>query len=254
LFLKLFFLKKIIVNGDDFGISSEVNEAVERDFVAGLLTRTGLMVTGEKVDEACRIAKRNPGLKIGLHLVLCAGRAVRPSVFTDRSGNLIENPFVAGIRYVIDRRAQDWLRTEIFLQSQRFSQLGFPSIHWDGHCHLHMHPILFRIACEVLSSFRSVRLVYECIPRTLIGAIFNVLSRSVKPTLDRLRIQYPDQVLGLEYTGRMGTDAFIQCLDRVGEDGVTEIYYHPGMEKIRLNTAKVLAEIECRQILLSNFS
>jgi chitin disaccharide deacetylase len=244
---------RLIVTGDDFGISSRVNEAIERDFERGLLTHASLMVTGEKVDEACRIARRRPEMKIGLHLVLCAGRATAPSPFTDKAGNLVSSPLIAGLSYASCRNAIKWLQMELDAQMQRFKQLGFAFERWDGHCHMHLHPVVFRIASEILKEFKSVRLVYERKPETFTGAIFNILSRAAIPTLSRLGVQRTDQTLGLAHTGKMNTERFIRCLDRVTKGVETEIYYHPGADPEELNAEHLLSEIHQRKITLEKF-
>ena len=48
----------------------EVNEAVERAYREGILTSTSLMVGGAAAADAVERARRLPGLKVGLHVVL----------------------------------------------------------------------------------------------------------------------------------------------------------------------------------------
>src|SRR5437763_11364658 len=79
-------LKLLIVTGDDFGRSHEVNEAIERCHVAGFLTQASLMVNEPFADEAVRIAQRHPALRVGLHLTLCDGRASVVSAITNEEG------------------------------------------------------------------------------------------------------------------------------------------------------------------------
>src|SRR5262245_26070734 len=69
---------RLIVNADDFGASEEVNEAVIRAFQEGVLTSCSLMVTGGASNHAVRLAKENPRLAVGIHLVTVMGRAVLP--------------------------------------------------------------------------------------------------------------------------------------------------------------------------------
>ena len=69
----------LIVTADDFGLSHEVNAAVETAHTQGILTCASLMVSGGAVDEALAIARRLPTLRVGLHLVLVEGRPVLPA-------------------------------------------------------------------------------------------------------------------------------------------------------------------------------
>ena len=70
--------RRLIVNADDFGASEEVNEAVIRAFKEGVLTSTSLMVTGAAAEHAVKLAKENPGLAVGIHLVTVVGRSALP--------------------------------------------------------------------------------------------------------------------------------------------------------------------------------
>jgi len=67
---------RLIVNADDFGLSSAVNHAVERAHREGILTSATLLANGPAFDEAVRIAKMNPRLGVGAHLNLARGRPV----------------------------------------------------------------------------------------------------------------------------------------------------------------------------------
>jgi predicted glycoside hydrolase/deacetylase ChbG (UPF0249 family) len=43
--------RQLIMNGDDFGISAEVNHAIIEAYQRGVLTSASLMVTGEAAGE-----------------------------------------------------------------------------------------------------------------------------------------------------------------------------------------------------------
>ena len=63
-------MKRLIVTADDFGMSIEVNEAVEIAHREGILTCASLVVAGDAAGDAIRRAKRMPDLGVGLHLAL----------------------------------------------------------------------------------------------------------------------------------------------------------------------------------------
>ncbi|HEX3890348.1 MAG TPA: ChbG/HpnK family deacetylase, partial [Verrucomicrobiae bacterium] len=54
--------RRLIVNADDFGLSSSVNAAVIRAHRQGILTTASLMVNEPGFDEAVKLAKENPKL------------------------------------------------------------------------------------------------------------------------------------------------------------------------------------------------
>src|SRR2546426_4417919 len=92
---------RLIVNADDFGISEEVNEAVIRAYREGVLTSTSLMVTGAAFTQAVKLARENPGLAVGIHLVTVVGKSVLSHseipTLVDREGNFSNNPTAAGL-------------------------------------------------------------------------------------------------------------------------------------------------------------
>jgi hypothetical protein len=71
-------IRRLIVNADDFGLSSSVNEAVIRAHREGILTTASLMVNEAGFDEAVKLAKENPKLGVGLHLTLLMGHSALP--------------------------------------------------------------------------------------------------------------------------------------------------------------------------------
>src|SRR5579871_6391524 len=68
--------RRLIVNADDFGRSSSINQAVIRSHREGILTTASLMVAEPVCDEAVALAKQNPKLGVGLHIALSHGRSV----------------------------------------------------------------------------------------------------------------------------------------------------------------------------------
>ena len=68
--------KRLIVNGDDFGLSDQVNAAILHAHQHGILTNTSLMVSAQAWRGAVELAKATPSLQVGLHLTLVQGRSV----------------------------------------------------------------------------------------------------------------------------------------------------------------------------------
>ena len=71
-------MKRLVVNGDDFGFTPDVNEGIVEAHRHGILTSTTLMANGAAFDDAVRLASQNPTLDIGCHLVLIGGRSALP--------------------------------------------------------------------------------------------------------------------------------------------------------------------------------
>ena len=70
-------MKRLIVNGDDFGASLGINRGIVEAHERGVLTSASLMVDGPAAADAVARARANPALSLGLHLELDATDPVR---------------------------------------------------------------------------------------------------------------------------------------------------------------------------------
>ena len=238
-------MKELIVNADDFGLSSGANRAIITAWREGVLTSASLMVNGAAFAEAVALAYDNPGLQVGLHLTLVQGKATAPSYgfpsITDRAGDFPNDPVLAGMRYFFLKSLRRQLKTEIEEQIVKFTETGLPLSHVDGHLNIHMHPTVFDILLPLMPKYGidTFRLSRERLltdlslaPRRYVGKaadafIFGRLAARCRPELDRGGIGYTAEVKGLLNSGRMTEDYLLGALDRL-VDGATEIYFHPG--------------------------
>lgn len=238
-------MKQLIVNADDFGLSSGANRAIIRAWQEGILTSTSLMMGGQACDEAVALAKEHPGLQVGLHLTLVQGRAVvdHPHfpALTDKQGNLPHDPVLAGMRMFFIRSLRRQLKAEIEGQIQAFLATGLPLSHIDGHLNIHMHPTVFSILCQLMPQYgiKTFRLSRERLgvdlrlaPQRRLGKaadafIFGKLAKRCQPELNRVGIGYAAEVKGLLNSGQMTEEYLLKALD-VLQEGQTEIYFHPG--------------------------
>jgi YdjC-like protein len=63
-------VRRLIVTADDFGLCEAVNEGVEIAHRDGILSTASLMVGGTAAPDAVERARRLPGLRVGLHVVV----------------------------------------------------------------------------------------------------------------------------------------------------------------------------------------
>jgi len=238
-------MKELIINADDFGLSSGANRGIVRAWQQGILTSASLMVGGTAFREAVALAGENPGLQVGLHLTLVQGHAVLEQrglpALADAGGHFGNDPVLAGMRYFFLKPLRKRLYLEIEAQIARCLDAGIALSHVDGHLNIHMHPVVFDILCELMPKYGigTFRLSRENLGANLaldrqrvVGKcadafIFAALARRCRSRLDLLGIRYASEVKGLLNSGRMTEAYLLQVLDGVGE-GLTEIYFHPG--------------------------
>lgn len=157
--------RRLIVTADDFGMSLEVNEAVEEAHRNGILTCASLVVAGDAAEDAIRRAKRLPQLGVGLHLAMfgAPASAMGPTILAPDGVNLGESPVVTGIAVMVSPRARKAAEREFAAQFDAYRKTGLPLGHLDGHWHCHQHPAVLAIALRLGKSqgLRAVRLPYE---------------------------------------------------------------------------------------------
>ena len=236
----------LIVNGDDFGLSPQVNAGILQAHRHGILTNTSLMVTAPAWREAVDLAREQPALGVGLHLTLVQGRAVLPArnlpTITDADGWFADNPTRAGLRYFFSPRARAEVRAESRAQLERFLATGLQLSHVDGHLNLHMHPVVMDAVLELAAEHGvpAVRLTREDTTAGLAldqrralatrweGWVFAKLAARSTSALARAGVHYPDHLFGLHQSGHMNEAHLLGLLPRL-RPGVTELYCHPAM-------------------------
>jgi hopanoid biosynthesis associated protein HpnK len=231
---------ELLVTGDDFGASPEVNDAVEACHQAGVLTGASLIASAPAFDDAAARARRLRGLATGLHLVLCDGRAVSPPAavpgLVGAEGRFETSPARAGLRYWSARRAlRPQLERELRAQLERYLASGLALDHVDGHHHLHLHPVVFDLLAPLLAEYRVgwVRLLHEDRlgrsgwPRPdPVPLVFRLLSRRARRLAEAAGARGPRRVYGLRASGRLDERELLRLV-RGLSGGPVEIYAHP---------------------------
>lgn len=234
-------MKSLIVTADDFGLSTEVNQAVAAAHRDGILTAASLMVGAPACSEALEIARSTPTLRVGLHLALVEARPVLPPDqipdLVDASGQLSSDLAATGAAIFFRSRVRRQLEAEIAAQFEAYRQTGLPLDHVNAHKHYHLHPT---VATIVLAAARrhglfAVRVPNEPSPtiRAVEPRARSITERVAVPwtALLKRRVRQSgcrtaDQTFGLAWSGGMTPPRLQALLTRL-PDGVTEIYTHP---------------------------
>ena len=238
-------LRRLIVNGDDFGASTEVNEAILLAHRRGILSSASLMVSGPAFEHAVALARENPGLAVGLHVTLVDGYPVmRPSEIPSlvgENGTFGSDPAMAGLRYFFCRNARRELSREIAAQFEKFSRTGLDFSHVDSHCHMHVHPVVLdtivrfaerycvkRMRVPADSFFSALPFLNSPVPAAGNALVFKLLTGRMKRRLRKRGFIFPNRVYGNMLTGDMGIEYVLSVLDSLPQ-GTGEIYFHPAL-------------------------
>ena len=223
--------RRLILTADDFGLSEGVNEAVERAHREGVLTAASLMVAAPAAADAVRRAKANPGLAVGLHLVLVDGPAVLPPAeipaLVRPDGWFPPHQARLGFRYGFSAAARRQLAREIRAQFEAFAATGLPLDHVDAHKHMHLHPAIAGLVIAIGAGFGMKALrVPRGEGRALEGCWAALLARRAR----RAGLAIPDSVRGIAHSGRLDESCLLRLVASLGE-GLHEIYLHPASER-----------------------
>ncbi|MGA2571816.1 MAG: ChbG/HpnK family deacetylase [Terracidiphilus sp.] len=139
----------LIVNADDFGLTSGVNRAIAELHAAGVLKSTSLIACASATAEAIEIARATPSLGVGCHIVLVDGQPVLPPraipTLVDRRTGHFPSTLTAFLPRLFTRRIRPVeIEAEITAQIAFLQDQGLHLTHIDTHKHLHIFPTVLR--------------------------------------------------------------------------------------------------------------
>ena len=257
--------RRLIVNADDFGLSSSVNEAVIRAHRDGILTTASLMVNEPGFNEAIKLAKENPRLGVGLHLTFLMGHSALPPEkipgLVNARGEFSNSPVGVGLSYFFKRSLREQLRAEIHAQFEKFHATGLPLDHVNGHLHLHLHPVIFKILMEDTDTLRirHLRLTRDCLGRSRRmasgrwlyrvshAAIYDWLSRRAREPLRQRGIKHTQVTFGLLQDSHVDEEYLLKLLPDL-PPGDSELYSHPSLDKFK-HECDALASPRARELV-----
>ena len=219
-------MRKLVVNADDFGFTRDVNRGIVEAHRNGILTSTTLMATGAAFDDAVCLARENPALDIGVHLVL-----VGEPPFPITIAQLMRAMLLGRIRIYEELRAQ----------VRRILDAGLEPTHLDTHKHTHLLPPVLDAVGRLSEEYKIpwVRRPFDFpltpatrpgigwAKRTTSHALGVVRSRFAR-VLARHGCRSTDHFAGFQITGRYNAAELAQLI-RALPEGSTEFMCHPGI-------------------------
>ena len=147
----------MIINADDLGKSSEVNEAIGHALEDGVITSSTIMANSTTWDQVHKIIDRNPQASFGVHLNLTEGRALTINPVLTAAGIVDENNvFTKNVRNLPNYSDEllQAIKTEWDAQLNKVIKIeGINVTHIDGHHHIHtFYPFRF-ILIELLKKY-----------------------------------------------------------------------------------------------------
>lgn len=143
-------LKKWIINADDFGYSKGVNYGIIEAHQQGIVTSATLMANMPGATHAAALAKDNPNLGVGVHLVLTIGKPLSEDVpsLIDENGHFL--------RYneLVNNAQPTDVEKEWTAQIEYCLSLGIKPTHFDSHHHVHQHPNIYPVVEKLAEKYQ----------------------------------------------------------------------------------------------------
>lgn len=235
--------KYLIVNADDFGLTEGINLGIIEGFQKGIITSASVMVAADAFTDAIQRTKENPGLAVGVHLTLVAGKPVlapdRISTLVDVGGSFYSGYPSLFYRLLLGKIRITEVEQELQAQVERFLDTGLNISHVDGHLHVHLYPTLFPIVIRLAQKYKIPYI--RCSQEMLIQGQKVNFSRRIKATslnwvaqLARKKIREANlktstYFYGMSHSGHLTEEIWLALLPQV-QAGVTEVMCHPGYE------------------------
>ncbi len=250
-------MRRLIINADDFGLTSGVNRAIAEAQQRGIVTSTTLMANSRAFDEAASMARSlatsGAHFSTGCHVVLLDGEPLLP---TSRVASLLQpNPGNGRLRFRDDlsnfaiasfrhKLAPDEIEAEAAAQIERMQAAGVQPSHFDTHKHAHMFPAVLRPllraarACKVAAVRNPFGQVWPLPMSSVVRtrrlwkrfAQLNVLrnfATRFRREVESHGLRTTDGSLGVLVTGVLDLKLFTAIADNMPE-GTWEFVCHPG--------------------------
>ncbi|MDG6095666.1 hopanoid biosynthesis-associated protein HpnK [Acetobacter sp. AN02] len=238
-------MREVIFSADDFGMSVEVNEAIETACRNGLLSTASLMVAGPAAADAVERARRLPGLRVGLHLVVIEGPSVLPPgeipLLVSPAGMFPSDQLRLGVNYFFRPAVRRQLAREIRAQFEAFARTGLRLDHANAHKHMHLHPTVGGLLVKIGASYGLPAVRIPCEPteplqaagyfaETIGDYVLRQWTRLLRLQVRRAEMAANDYCFGIAWSGHMTADR-VAALAAHLPRGVSEIYFHPATHK-----------------------
>jgi chitin disaccharide deacetylase len=247
-------VRRLIVNADDFGLTSGVNRGIVEAHERGIVTSATLMACGAKFQDAVDLASRTPQLSVGCHVLLVDAspvlelQKVSSLAFTNSGTLKFRDSLVDfACRAAARRFNEDEIEAEIAAQIRKLQTAGIKVSHLDSHKHTHMFPAVFRPMLRAAREcgVSAVRNPFE--PLVFAGTK-NWKRRFQMGTLRSFRTPFrnalkefgvitPDGCVGIIATGGLTLETFRQLIENLPE-GTWEFVSHPGYNDAELDGIK----------------
>lgn len=233
-------MRSVIINADDYGLTTAVSRAIVRAHTDGVVTSTSALVVAPAFAATAAWLDDAPTLGVGLHLAAVGEdppllSAAEVPTLVDRRGNFAVSSMRMVPRLAAGRVDPADLEREFEAQFEAFTATGRLPTHVDTHHNLHLWPTVGEVVARLAErwSVPSVRVPWSR-ARSPVGAGVRRFAKTLRTELDRAGRWYPDVYFGIDEGGRLDTATLVALIDGLADsesatpDLSVEIAVHPG--------------------------
>ncbi|HKF50109.1 MAG TPA: ChbG/HpnK family deacetylase [Terracidiphilus sp.] len=238
-------VRRIIVNADDFGLTSGVNRAIIELHRGQVLISATLMARATATEGAIEIAKSTPSLGVGCHVVLVDGEPVLPveqlgTLASRRTGRFHSSLATFLRRLLAGMIRPEEIEAEAHAQISTLQSRGVKLTHIDTHKHTHMFPAVLRPVlraaracgiCAVRNPFEpawSLRATLDApFARRTQVRVLHMLEPRFRRAVVEEGFSTTDGSIGVLATGSLTARTVASLLKNMPE-GTFELVTHPG--------------------------
>lgn len=235
------FLKRLIVNADDFGRHVHINEAVEKGAAEGILRSATLMAGGRAFEDAVSRVRRLPQLGLGVHFTLVDGFPILPPEeipsLIDQNGVFFPDYHTFSKHYARGGVRLEEVRAELAAQLGKLKAAGLAVDHADSHQHMHVLPGIVEVVIGLCREAGIPALRAPFAPlfagsfggvRQFVGRVgLSLLARNAARLARQAGLFVPGHFAGIVAGEAVGEAELAAVLENLRE-GTTEIMMHPG--------------------------
>jgi hopanoid biosynthesis associated protein HpnK len=275
-------VRRLIVNADDFGLTAGVNRAIVEGNRTGVVTSATLMANAQASAGAIELAKAQPELKIGCHVVLIDGAPITANLptLTNGSSHFLSSLKKFAVAAVRGQIAPEEIQREVEAQIRKIQVNGVTLTHVDSHKHTHMFPHVLRPVLRAAKAcgIRAIRNPFEPLRswpgitvfrtpalwlRSAGVMVFQMFASEFRRALNEEGMVSTDGTVGIAVTGLLDQQKLLCILEAI-PDGTWELVCHPGYADADLRAAgtrltksrevelSALTSVETRNALLRN--
>lgn len=233
-------MKKLIVNADDFGLSSGTNRAIIDLYNEGIVTNTTILVNHKAFNEAISLYKKNTGLGLGLHINLLDGHCVanpnKLGSLVNNNGEFLQSPYLLYLRLISGSISKSEVEYELRMQIEKLLSENVAILNLDGHQHIHFFPVIYDVVLSLMNKYgiKRIRFPHDNIivnekaspQRTFVCTALKYYSLTRQKKLIQSNILFPKYFCGVRKVGNINKTYLLKFCEKL-PDGITELMCHP---------------------------